>query len=301
MQIGVVGLSLVGCFTQPRHCKARAYATIFSLGISQMSRQAKADMMGGINLHWGRHGGARGAWNGASLGSNSCICLGSLNEALTCQANLSMSSSRTVDSSAHQLGTSHLSSLPSYPVGRLRCRWLWWHFFVLLLRHFRQSLQEGSYFCPELWWFPQVWVSAFRPHSARGHIRVSGSATCMLATEAGLMSLFPAPFFRSVAIPTSPFRTGMAFLPMQPFDLFFQELPRLTRLSNVLCTLWLSLCLLSLPVPIETVCLGQMGAFGAEWSLDVRSALLLQWMTREDGWYLFQNGWFSWWRTRQPV
>ena len=93
-----------------RHCKVWAYATIFSLGISWMSQQAKADMMGGMNLHWWRHGGARGAWNGASSGSSSCICLRSLNEALTCWANLSVSSSRTVDSSAHQLGTSHLST-----------------------------------------------------------------------------------------------------------------------------------------------------------------------------------------------
>ena len=75
-----------------------------------MSRQAKADMMGGMNLHWWRHGGARGAWNGASSGSNLCMHFGSLNEALTCRANFSMSSSGTVDSSAHQSGTSHLSA-----------------------------------------------------------------------------------------------------------------------------------------------------------------------------------------------
>ena len=66
--------------------------------------------MGGMNLHWWRHGGARGAWNGASSGSNSCMCFRSLNEALTCQANFSMSSSGTVDSSTHQSGTSHLSA-----------------------------------------------------------------------------------------------------------------------------------------------------------------------------------------------
>ena len=65
-------------------------------------------MMGGMNLHQWRHGGAGGAWNGASSGSTSCMHFGSLNEALTCQANFSMSSSGTVDSSAHQSGTSHL-------------------------------------------------------------------------------------------------------------------------------------------------------------------------------------------------
>ena len=75
-----------------------------------MSQQAKADMMGGMNLHWWRHGGAWGVWNGASSGSSSCMHFRSLNEALTCQANFSMSSNRTVDSSAHQLGTSHLSA-----------------------------------------------------------------------------------------------------------------------------------------------------------------------------------------------
>ena len=47
---------------------------------------------------------------GASSGSSSCMRFRSLNKALTCQANLSMSSSRTVDISAHQSGTSHLSS-----------------------------------------------------------------------------------------------------------------------------------------------------------------------------------------------
>ena len=73
-----------------------------------MSWQAKADKMGGMNIHQWRHGGARGAWNGASSGSNSCMHFGSLNEALTCRGNFSMSSSGTVDSSTHQSGTSHL-------------------------------------------------------------------------------------------------------------------------------------------------------------------------------------------------
>ena len=46
-------------------------------GISLMSRLAETDMTRGINLlHW-RHGGTGGAWKGASLGSSSCICLGS--------------------------------------------------------------------------------------------------------------------------------------------------------------------------------------------------------------------------------
>ena len=105
------GWSLLGgLFCSARHCKAQAYATVFSLGISWMSRQAKVDMMGGMNLHWWRQGGAGGAWNGASLGSSSCICLGSQNKALTSRASLPVSSSRTVDNSAHQLGTSHFSA-----------------------------------------------------------------------------------------------------------------------------------------------------------------------------------------------
>ena len=97
-----------GLFHSVRHCKSRVYATSFSLGISQMSWRAKADMMGDINLRQWRHGGARGARNGASSGSNLCMHFGSLKEALTCRANFSMSSSGTVDSSAHQSGTSHL-------------------------------------------------------------------------------------------------------------------------------------------------------------------------------------------------
>ena len=75
-----------------------------------MSWQAKADMTGGKNLHRWRYGGARGTWNGASSGSSSCMHFGSLNEALTCWTNFSMSSSGTVDSSTHQSGTSHLSA-----------------------------------------------------------------------------------------------------------------------------------------------------------------------------------------------
>ena len=104
------GWSFGGFLHSARYCKAQAYVTVFSLGISWMSRQAKADMMGGMNLHWWRHGGARGAWNGASSGSNSCMHFGSLYEALTCRANFSMSSSGTVDSSTHQSGTSHVSA-----------------------------------------------------------------------------------------------------------------------------------------------------------------------------------------------
>ena len=65
-------------------------------------------MTGGINHWWWRHDSTRGAWKGASLGSNSCIHLGSWNEALTSQASLQISSSPgTVDNSAHQLGVSH--------------------------------------------------------------------------------------------------------------------------------------------------------------------------------------------------
>ena len=105
------GWSLLGgLFCSMRHCKAWAYVTVFSLGISQMSRQAKVDTMGGMNLCWWRHGGAGGTWNGASLGSSSCICLGSQNKALTSQASLPVSSCRTVDNSSHQSGTSHFSA-----------------------------------------------------------------------------------------------------------------------------------------------------------------------------------------------
>ena len=75
-----------------------------------MSWQTKADTMGGMNLCQWRHGGAGGTWNGASLGSNSCMHFGSLNKALTCRANFSMSSTGTVDTSAHHSGTSHFSA-----------------------------------------------------------------------------------------------------------------------------------------------------------------------------------------------
>ena len=65
-------------------------------------------MTGGINHRQWRHGSTRGTWKGASLGSSSCIPLGSWNEALTSWASLLISSSHgTVDNSAHQLGVSH--------------------------------------------------------------------------------------------------------------------------------------------------------------------------------------------------
>ena len=106
------GWSLFGrLFCSARYCKARLYVTIFSLGISWISWLAKIDMTGGMNLCWWRHGGAGGAWNGASLGCSSCIHLGSWNEALTSQASLPVSSSRSVDNSAHQLGISHFLAL----------------------------------------------------------------------------------------------------------------------------------------------------------------------------------------------
>ena len=99
------GWSLLGrLFCSVRHCKVQAYVTVFSLGISQMSRQAKVDMMGGMNLCQWRHVVAGGAWNGASLGSSPCICLGSRNEALISRASLPVSSCRTVDNSGHQSG-----------------------------------------------------------------------------------------------------------------------------------------------------------------------------------------------------
>ena len=73
-----------------------------------MSQQAKADTMGGMNLHQWRHSRAGGAWNGASSGFSSCMRFRSLNVAHTCWASFTMSSDGTVDSSAHQLGTSHV-------------------------------------------------------------------------------------------------------------------------------------------------------------------------------------------------
>ena len=64
-----------------------------------------------MNLCWWRHGGAGGAWNRASLGSSSCICLGSWNKALTSQASLPVPSSGSVDNSAHQSRISNFLAL----------------------------------------------------------------------------------------------------------------------------------------------------------------------------------------------
>ena len=212
-----------GLFCSTRHCKAQAYVTVFSLGISRMSQQAKADATGGMNLCWWRHGGAGGAWNWASSGSSSCMCFGSLNEALTCRANFSMSSSKTVDSSAHQPGTSHLSAfhrthVAGSDMGGSGDIPLFSSSVILDYPCKKEATSAWS--CGGS---PKSESLPFRPHSARRHIRVGGSASCRLATEAGLTLPFPAPVFRSKTIPSSPFRARMGFLPIQPFDLFFQS------------------------------------------------------------------------------
>ena len=91
--------------------RALAYATTFSLGISQMSLHAKIELAGGINLFLQRHGSAGGAWRVASLEPSSCNCHGSLKDALTSLASfLASSFPSTADSSIHQSGVSHLSA-----------------------------------------------------------------------------------------------------------------------------------------------------------------------------------------------
>ena len=284
-----------GLFCSTRHCKALAYATIFSLGISQMSQQAKADMTGGMNLHQWRHGGAGGA------GSSSCMCFWSLNEALTCQANFSMSSSRTVDSSAHPARDITPFSLPSHPFVGLGYGWLWQHFFILLLSRSGRSLQEGGYFGLELWWFPQVLVSAFRPHSARGHIRVSRSASCRLLQKLASHHLF-------LLLSSDPqLSLHLHSGPEWAFFLYNLSISS-SRVAAVDKAFRCASCTLAKLLSIESSHSHRDGLFQGKWKhsvadrfLDVGSAILLWWMMREDGRYLLQNGWFSWWRTGQPV
>ena len=189
-----------------RHSNTWAYATVFSLGISWMSQQAKADMMGDMNLHHWRHGGAGGAWNGAFLGSSSCIHLGSWNEALTSRASLPVSSSGTVDNSAHHLGTSHFSAShhthsADWDMGGSG--------------NISSSSSSGILDDPCKKEATSAWSCGGSPKSESlpsDPILPEGrSASCRLAREADLMSPFPSPFLRPLTIC------------MSPFNLFFQS------------------------------------------------------------------------------
>ena len=129
-----------------------------------------------------------------------------------------MSSSGTVDSSAQQLGASHISafhhtlsagwdtgssgdisSLSSSVVSDGPCK------------------KEATL----------AWSCGGSPKSESAPsdpIPLEGRlASCRLATEAGLTLPFPAPIFRSTTVTSLPPRAGMGFLPIQPFDLFFQS------------------------------------------------------------------------------
>ena len=97
-------------FCSAQYWRALAYATTFSLGISQMFLHAKMESAGGINLFLQRRGGAGGAWRVASLESNSCNHCGSMKDTLTSLASLLASSFLgTANSSSHQSGVLHLS------------------------------------------------------------------------------------------------------------------------------------------------------------------------------------------------
>ena len=99
-----------GLFCSAQYWRALAYATTFSLGISQMSLHVKMELAGGINFFLWRHGSAGGAWRVTSLESNSCNCCGSAKDALTSLASLLASSfPDTANSSSHQSGVSHFS------------------------------------------------------------------------------------------------------------------------------------------------------------------------------------------------
>ena len=99
-----------GLFCYAQYWRALAYATTFSLGISQMSLHAKMESAGGINFFLWRHGSAGGAWRVASLESNSHNHLGSAKDALTSLASLLASSfPSTANSSSHQSGVLHFS------------------------------------------------------------------------------------------------------------------------------------------------------------------------------------------------
>ena len=97
-------------FCSAQYWRTLAYATTFSLRISQMSLHAKMESAGGINFFLWRHGSAGGVWRVASLESNSRICCGSVKDALTSLASLLTSSfPSTANSSSHQSRVSHLS------------------------------------------------------------------------------------------------------------------------------------------------------------------------------------------------
>ena len=222
-----------------------------------MSQQTKADTMGGMNLHQWRHGGARGTWNGASLGSNSCMHFGSLNEALTYWANLSMSSTGTVDSSAQHSGTSHFlafhhTHLAGWDTGGSGDTSLLSSSVISDDPCKKEAMSAwscgGSPKSESVPSDPVLLEGILADRPAVGWLQ-------KLASHC----LFP---FSCHQVHHCPFISTQGRNRLSSYTTFpslLLELPWSIRLYNVLRTLWLSFCLLNLPIPIETVCSGANG------------------------------------------
>ena len=288
------GWSLLGrLFCSARHCKAWAYATVFSLGISQMSWQAKVDMMGGMNICWWRHGGARGTWNGASLGSSSCIHLGSWNKALTSQASLPVSSCGTVDNSGHQLGTSHFSAFHHTHLADLYTDGSGSISSPSSSAISDDPCKKEATFTLSCSGSPKSESLPLDPILPEG---VSGLADWLAVgwleklTRRHLFLLLSSGPWLSLSHLTL-FRTRMGLHLLQPFDLLFQS--HSSWQGFLMCLMHSSQASVQQTLPLQSRWLasGWVKVFG------IRAAFFLQWVARESRWYLPQNGQFSWWRT----
>ena len=145
----------------------------------------------------------------------------SLNEALACRANFSMSSSGTVDSSAHQSGTSQLSAFHcTHSAG-----WDMGSSGDISLLSSSVILDDP---CKKE--AMSAWSCGGSPKSESvvsdpillGGVSADQPAVGWPQKLASCLP-FPAPVFRSTTVPSFLPRAGMGFLPIQPFDLFFQS------------------------------------------------------------------------------
>ena len=223
----------------------------------------------------------------------------SLNEAFTCWANFSMSSTGTVDSPAHHSGTSHflafhcthlagwdmgssgdISSLSSSVVSDDPCK------------------KEAT----------SAWSCGGSPKSES-----APSDTVLLE---GILADRPAVgWLQKLAshclflLLLSGPQLSLHFCPGPEWAFFLYNLSiSSSRVTTVDKALRCASCTLAKLLSIESSRSCRDSLFWGKWKpsgltgfLDVGHALLLWWMTREDGWYILQNGRFSWWRTRQPV
>ena len=182
---------------------------------------------------------------------------GSLNEALTCGANFSMSSSGMVDSSAHQSGTSHLLAFHcTHSAG--------WDMGGSSDISLLSSSVVSDDPCKK---------EATLAWSCGGSPKSESAPSDPILLE-GILADRPAVgWLQKLAscclflLLSSDPQLSLRFCPGPEWAFFLYNLlisssrvAAVNKLSDVLRILWLSFCALNLPIPVETVCSGANGS-----------------------------------------